>query len=66
MRASSNGKMENVIFAMIGIIDNAATISIFFRQSDAFFGKGRNAMVAIVQAKTVKIMKKCGVICEIF
>jgi hypothetical protein len=58
MRASSSGKMENVIFAIIGISDRAAPINNFFRQSELFIEKGRNATTAIVQAKTVKIMKK--------
>lgn len=58
MRASSSGKIENVIFAIIGMSDRAAPINIFFRQSDLFFGKGKNATTAIVQARTVKTMKK--------
>jgi hypothetical protein len=57
-RASSNGKMENIIFAIIGISDRAAEINNFFRQSDVFLEKGRNATAAIVQAVTVKTMKK--------
>ncbi len=58
MRASSSGKMKNVIFAIIGISDRAVAINSFFRQPDLFIEKGRNATAAIVQAKTVKIMKK--------
>ena len=58
MRASSRGKMENVIFAIIGISDRAAPINNFVRPSDLFFEKGKNATAAIMQARTVKIMKK--------
>ncbi len=58
MRASSSGKIENVTFAIIGISDRAAPINNFFRQSDLFFEKGRNAMAAIAQARSAKIMKK--------
>ncbi len=47
-----------MIFAIIGISDMAAPINNLFRQSDLFFEKGRNATTAIVQAMTVKIMKK--------
>jgi hypothetical protein len=50
--------MENIIFAIIGISDRKAPINNFFRQSDLFFEKGKNATAAIAQAKTVKIMKK--------
>jgi len=58
MRASSNGKMENVPFAIIGMSERAAPINIFFRQADLFFEIGRKAMAAIMQDRTVKIMKK--------
>jgi len=58
MRASSNGKIENVIFVIIGISDRAAAINNILRQPDLFIEKGKNAMAAIVQAMTVKIMKK--------
>jgi len=54
--------MEKVIFAIIGISDRAAPINNFFRQTDKFFEKGKNATAAIVQARTVNIMKKKGVI----
>ena len=57
MRASSSGKMENVIFPIIGISDKAAPTNNIFRMPNLFFEKGRNAMAAIVQAKTIKTMK---------
>jgi len=50
--------MENVIFTIIGISDRAAPIYNFVRPSDLFFEKGKNATAAIMQARTVKIMKK--------
>ena len=64
MRASSSGKTEKIILAMIGTSASVAPIYNLLRPTGLVLEKGKKATAAMMQAMTVQKMKKWGVIWE--